>query len=591
MLDMTADAWHAAGMTRLARCHVAKMSRKAHGRTYTYYLLRRTYREGGKVKHQTLGNLSHLPLAAIDAVRRILRGEVLLERHQRFAIGRTRPHGHVAAVLGTLRRLGLERLLGSSRDRPRDLVVAMIVARLLKPGSKLSTTRAWSQSTLGETLGVEGADVDELYEAMDWLLKRQAPIERELAKRHLDQGSLVLYDVTSTYFEGRHCALARLGHSRDDQPGKLQIVFGLLTNAEGCPVAVEVFEGNTGDPKTLGAQITKVRQRFGLKRVVLVGDRGMITSARIREDLRPVAGLDWITALRAPQIQKLRERGSLQLGVFDERDLAEITDPAYPDERLIVCKNPLLAAERARKRQELVAATEKKLAQVALATTRAQHRLRGKEKIGLRVGRVLARSKVGKHFRIEITEDRFRYERDHESITQEAALDGFYVIRTSVTADRLGAEDAVRSYKRLSAVERAFRSLKTIDLEVRPIFHRLADRVRAHVFMCMLAYYVEWHMRRALAPLLFDDHERPLPQGSPVAPARRSVAAETKARRQRLEDGTPVHSFRTLLEELATLAKNRVRLKDAESVEFDELTEPSPIQQQAFQLLEVPITL
>jgi len=577
--------------SRSGPVHVAKITRKTHGKTYVSYLLRRTFRQGDQVKHETLGNLSHLPTAVIDAVRRMLRGEVLVGLRDRFRILRARPHGHVAAVLGTLRHLGLEQLLGSRRSRQRDLVAGMIVGRLLNPGSKLATTRRWSQNTLGESLGVESAEVDELYLAMDWLLARQRRIEIALAKRHLSEGSLVLYDVTSTYFEGRHCALARLGYSRDDKPGKLQIVIGLLTNGAGCPVAVEVFEGHTGDPKTLGVQITKVRQRFGLQRVILVGDRGMITSARIEEDLRPAASIDWITALRAPQIQALRERGSLQLGLFDERDLAEISDPAYPGERLIVCRNPWLAAERARKRQELLADTEMKLAPIAAATTRVQRPLRGKARIGLRVGRVLGRSKVGKHFRLEITEERFSFERDREGIAQEAALDGIYVVRTSVPPERLTAEDAVRSYKRLSAVEQAFRSLKTIELEIRPIFHRLADRVRAHVFLCMLAYYVEWHMRRALAPLLFDDPQPQLRPGSPVAPARRSAAAEAKAHRQRLEDGTPVHSFRTLLEELATLTKNRLQLKDAESAEFDELTEPTPLQRRAFELLGVPINL
>ncbi len=577
--------------TRSGAVHVATTKRRYKGKTYETHLLRRTYREGGQVKHQTLGNLSHLPASAIDAVRRILRGETLLPPGDRFTIVRTRPHGHVAAVLGTLRRLGLEPWLGRRRDRQRDLLVAMIVARLLRPGSKLATTRAWNQTTLGESLGVEAADVDELYQAMDGLLARQARIERELAKRHLDQGSLVLYDVSSTYFEGRHCALARLGHSRDGKSDKLQIVFGLLTNAEGCPIAVEVFAGNTGDPRTLGPQITKVRERFGLERIILVGDRGMITSARIREDLRPVAGIEWITALRAPAIQKLRDSGSLQLGLFDERDLAEISDPAYPGERLIVCKNPLLATERARKRQALLASTAAELAKVVAATTRAQRPLRGKDKIGVRVGRVVGRYHVAKHFRLEIADDRFSYERNPESIAQEAALDGIYVIRTSVPADRLQAAEAVRYYKRLSAVERAFRSLKTVDLQVRPIYHRLADRVRAHVFLCMLAYYVEWHMRQALAPLLFDDDDRPLPAGSPVAPARRSLAAEQKAHRQQLKDGTPVHSFRTLIEELGTLAKNRVKPTGAVATEFEVLTQPTPIQQRAFNLLGVPITV
>ncbi len=554
-------------------------------------LLRQTYREGKAVKSRTLANLSKWPPAQVETLRRVLRGETLVAPEEAFEIIRTRPHGHVAAVLGTLRHLELDHLIASQRSRPRDLVVAMIVARLLEPRSKLATAQGLDpdtlHSTLGEVLDIEAADEDELYEAMDWLLPRQQRIEGALAKRHLAEGTLVLYDVTSASFEGRHCPLAKLGYDRDGKTGKLQIVFGLLCNAEGRPVAVEVFDGDTADPKTLAAQVQKVRERFGLQRLVLVGDRGMITAARIREDLQPIPGLAWITALRAPAIRQLVTSGALQLSLFDERDLAEITSPDYPGERLIVCKNPLMAAERARKRGELLQATEHDLAQVAAATRRVHRPLRGKDQIGMRVGKVLGRFKMAKHFHIEITDESLGYERDEARINQEAALDGIYVIRTSVPPAELGAEAAVRAYKRLATVERAFRSFKGVDLKVQPIYHRLEERVRAHVLLCMLAYYVEWYMRRALAPLLFDDHEQPPAQRSPVAPARRSTAAEAKVRTKQLEDGTPVQSFQGLLEDLATLAKNRVRSKSAGAVAFDMLTTPTPLQQRAFDLLGV----
>src|SRR5438093_4122706 len=427
-------------------------------------LLRESVREGGKIHKRTLSNLSSWPAAQIEALRRVLRGETLISPQDVFETLRSRPHGHVAAVLGIVRRLGLESLIGSKRSRERDLAVAMIVARILEPRSKLATAQALDtetlHSSLGEVLAVEDADEDELYEAMDWLLSRQDRLEQELAKRHLSEGTLTLYDVTSTYFEGRHCPLARLGHSRDGKHDKLQIVFGLLTTEGGCPVAVEVFEGNTGDPITLASQVRKIRERFGLKRVVLVGDRGMITSARIRENLKGTEGMEWITALRGPAIRKLVGEGSLQFSLFDQRDLAEIHSPAYPGERLIVCKNPLLADERRRKREELLVATERELTKVATATSRVRNPLRGLAKIGLRTGRVLGRFKMAKHFRLEITDTSFRFERNQARIEQEAALDGIYVIRTSVPPEVLTAESAVRSYKRLAGVERAFRSLK-----------------------------------------------------------------------------------------------------------------------------------
>ena len=555
-------------------------------------LLRESYRRGGEVKSRTLANLSAWPPAKVEALRTVLRGGTVgAPLAEAFTIVRTRPHGQVAAVLGTLRRLGVDRLLAAQRSRPRDLCVAMLVARILEPRSKLATARELGAETLasslGEVLGV--ADADELYAALDWLLPRQARIEAALARRHLAEGTLVLYDVTATYFEGRTCPLAQRGHERGGKRGKPQIVFGLLTNAAGCPVAVEVFAGNTGDPKTLAPQVEKVRRRFGLQRVVWVGDRGVLTDARLRADLQP-AGLDWITALRAPAIRQLVQEGALQLSLFDERDLAEISAPEYPGERLIVCRNPVLAQERARKREDLLQATERELAKIAAATRRARQLLRGQDQIGLRVGKVLGRFKVAKHFRLTITDTTFASERDGARIAAEAALDGLYVIRTSVPPERLTAEQTVGSYKGLSVVERACRSYKTVDLKVRPIHHRLADRVRAHVFLCLLAYYVEWHMRQALAPLLFDDEDpaagRAL-RASVVRPARRSPQAQQKAATQRTEDGLPVHSVHTLMQDLATVAKNRIQPKDTGIPPFDMVTTPSPLQQRAFDLLGV----
>lgn len=564
-------------------------------------LLREGYREGGKVKSRTLANLSSWPREKIEALRRVLRGDLtspVLARAggagEPFEIVRTRPHGHVAAVLGTLHRLGVDTVLASKRRPERDRVVAMIAARVLAPASKLALARELRaetlRTTLGECLGLESVEEDELYEAMDWLLERQERVEQKLAKRHLSEGTLALYDVTSTYFEGRCCPLARFGHSRDGKRDNPQIVFGLLTNAEGCPVAVEVFEGNTADPKTLASVLGKIRDRFGLKRLILVGDRGMITAARIREELSTQAGIEWITALRAPAIAALVNAGSLQLGLFDDRDLAEITDPAYPGERLVVCRNRLLAEERSRKRQDLLQATERELDAVVAATRRARNPLRGKDRIGLRVGRVLGRFKMQKHFRITIEEQSLCYEQDQQRIDREAALDGIYVIRTNVSPEIFSGEQTVRSYKQLAVVERAFRSLKTVDLKVRPIHHRLADRVRAHVLLCMLAYYVEWHMRARLASLLFDDDDPAQAQASRpsvVDPARRSARALRKAHTKRTDVDQPVHSFRTLLDDLGTVAKNRVRSSAAPDCPFDIITTPTPLQNRAFDLLGV----
>jgi transposase len=559
-------------------------------------LLRESSRLDGKIVKRTLANLSDWPATQIASLRRVLKGESLVAPADAFRIQRSIPHGHVAAVLGTLRRLGLERILSRTQCAERDLVVAMIVARIFQPSSKLATTRGLRQETatssLACLLGLDRA-VDEahLYGALDWLLERQQSVENALARRHLAEGSLVLYDVSSTYFEGRRCPLARFGHSRDERSGNPQIVFGLLTAPEGCPVAVEVFEGNTGDPTTVAPQVNKLRQRFGLQQVILVGDRGMLTSARIREDLKPQEGLLWISALKSIQIQQLVAGGALQLSLFDLRDLAEIRHPSYPGERLIACRNPLLAEERRRKRKELLEATEKQLNKIVTATQRTKKPLRGRREIGLAVGRVLGRYKMGKHFRLFIEEDGFRCERKQDNIEREAALDGIYVIRTSVPAETLSGEKVVERYKGLSDVERAFRSLKSVDLKVRPIYHYLADRVRSHVFLCMLAYYVEWHMRRALAPMLFDDDD---PQAaeqarqSIVSPAERSPKARSKDTLKRTSDGMPVHSFQTLLKDLATLTLNEVHVGEQT---MQMLATATPLQLRALQLLQVSASI
>ena len=553
-------------------------------------LLRENWREGGKVKSRTLANLTHWPDAKVEALRRVLRGETFLAPADRCEIERSLPHGHVAAVLGLVRNVGLDRLLPRRPERLATLALALIVARVVEPAAKLATARQLSEATASHSpvLGLGEVDEDELYRALDALGAAQPAIERALARRHLKNGTLVLYDVTSSYLEGRCCELARFGYSRDGRPDRPQIVFGLLCSADGCPVAVEVFEGDAADPKTLATQIDKLKKRFRLKRVVLVGDRGMITQARIEADLKP-AGLDWITALRAPAIRALAaDGGPLQLSLFDEKDMAEIESPDYPGERLIVCRNPLLAAERARKREDLLAATEADLARIRAATTRARNPLRGRDKIALRVGAVLGRRKVAKHFKLTVTEETLGFVRDAEAVAAEAALDGFYVLRTSVPAATLDAAATVLAYKSLAHVERAFRSLKSIDVEVRPVHHRLAGRVRAHVFLCTLAYYVAWHMRRKLAPLLFEDHDRPAAAAtrtSPVAVAQVSPAARAKARARKTDDSELVHSFRTLLADLATLTRNTVRFGD--NLPITVLSRPTPVQQHAFRLLGI----
>jgi transposase len=559
-------------------------------------LLRQSLRRGAKVVKRTLANLSAWPAAQIDSLRRVLKGESLVAPSDAFRIQRSAPHGHVAAALGTLRRLLLEPILSRVRCPERDLVVAMIAARILEPSSKLATSRGLhpdtATSSLASVLGLDAAvEETQLYHAMDWLLLRQQKIENALAKRHLSEGSLILYDVSSTYFEGRRCPLACFGHSRDERSGNPQIVFGLMTNLQGCPIAVEVFQGNTADPKTVAPQVQKLRQRFRLKQIVLVGDRGMLTSARIRDDLKPQEGLLWISALKSIQIQKLVQGGALQLSLFDQRDLAEIQHPSYKGERLIACRNPLLAEERSRKRKELLEATQKQLDKIVAATQRKKKPLRGRKEIGLAVGKILGRYKMGKHFRLFIEDDGFRCERKQDNIEREAALDGIYVIRTSVPVETLNSEKVVGCYKGLSDVERAFRSLKSVDLKIRPIYHHLAGRVRAHVFLCMLAYYVEWHMRQALAPLLFDDEDPPAAETarkSIVSPAERSPKAKSKDTLKRTSDGLPVHSFQTLLKDLATLTLNQVRVGDQT---LQMAATPTPVQQRALDLLQVSASM
>ena len=555
-------------------------------------LLRESYRLDGKVKKRTLANLSKWPDDLVEGLRTLLKGGVAVSSLKGvFEIVRAKPHGHVAATLGSLRQLGLERLLDRKPSRQRDLAVAMIAARILEPRSKLATARGLAgetaNHTLAEELGVEEASAEDLYGAMDWLLERQPKIERGLARRHLEEGSLVLCDLTSVYLEGRKCTLARHGYSRDRKRGKLQIVFALLCNRDGCPVAVEVFEGNTADPAALSSQVKKLRDRFALDRVVVVGDRGLITNARIEEDLGP-SGLAWISALRAPAIRTLAEQGHLQLSLFDQRDMAEISVPElYPEERLIVCRNPLLAAERTRKRLELLDMTDRLLEDVEKATKRRNRPLRGSENIAVRADRAKRKYKVGKHYDIEIADDGFEWRRNQDRIDEEAALDGLYVIRTNVQEDELPADDAVRSYKSLSRVERAFRSLKSVDLKVRPVHHWLACRVRAHVLLCTLAYYVEWHMRKRLAPILFDDERTTDDRDSPVEPARKSNAAKRKANSGRAADGLPLHSFQTLLADLATLTRNRVRMPGGDDPTANVLVRPTPLQERAFSLLDV----
>lgn len=549
-------------------------------------LLREGYREAGKVKNRTLANLSQWPPQKIDLLRRLLRNEPLAPADALFEVVASAHHGHVQAVRTTMQRVGFDPLLASRPSRERDLVVAMVAARILEPDSKLATTRWWHTTTLPADLGVSDADADALYEAMDWLLARQAAIEQKLATRHLRAGGFVLYDLTSSYFEGTRCPLAAFGHNRDGKKGKLQVNYGLLTDARGCPVAVSVFKGNTGDPPTLVPEVQRVRARFGIEQFVVVGDRGMIAQTQITA-LRALVGVNWLTALKTGAIRDLVADGHLQLGLFDERNLFELTHPDFPDERLVACRNPELAKLRAHKRQALLAATVKELDKVKGMVARGT--LKGRDAIGVRVGKVVNKYKVAKHLRLEIQDARVAFQIDEARVAAEAALDGIYVIRTSVSSERLDAADAVRHYKRLSDVERAFRSLKTIDLKVRPIRHRLEERVRAHIFLCMLAYYVEWHMREAWRPLLFSDEDQAAKQTrDPVAPAKRSPAALQKIHTKVLDDGTPVHSFSTLLKELSRLVRNVCCPRGAgpEAPTFELVTTPNATHQRAYDLLK-----
>jgi transposase len=557
-------------------------------------LLRESYREGGKVRKRTLCNLSDWPTAYVEGLRGVLKGGTVIPTgRDAFSVIRSLPHGHVAAALGTARTIGLDRMLGPEGKRCRDLVLALIVSRILDPASKLAAARALSPATaassLGEVLGLGEVDEDELYAALDWLLERQPTIEATLAKRHLTNGTLVLYDVSSSYMEGRCCPLAKRGYSRDGKQGTLQIVYGLLCAPDGCPVAIEVFDGNTADPMTLATQVEKLKRRFQLDHVVLVGDRGMITQARITEDIKS-AGLDWISSLRAPAIKTLVESGALQLSLFDQRDMASITAPEFPGERLVVCRNPDLATERTRKREDLLAATERDLVRIQAAVARKRDPLRGTAAIALAVGKVINQHKMAKHFELDIADATFSFARKTAEIAAEAATDGVYVIRTSLPAETFDDATTVRSYKSLALVERAFRCIKTVDLHVRPVYHRLADRVRAHVFLCMLAYYLEWHMRQRLAPMLFDDTDKEAAEPrrrSVVAQAQRSSAAVAKQTTGLTADGLPVHSFHSLLADLATLVRNTIITAITPNYPLTVLTRPTPIQQKAFALLGV----
>jgi transposase len=567
--------------------HVARIVRHYKGKTYVTILLRRSFRVGQAVKHETLGNLSHLPPRLIDIVRRSLLGEEFASTDECFRIIRSLPHGHVQAVLGMITRLGLDNRLASKPSRQRNLVIAMIAERLLFPASKLATTRHWRSTTLAEELGVADASVDELYEAMDWLLSRQQAIENQLAGQHLAERALVLYDVSSSFYEGRTCPLAHYGHDRDGKKGLPIIVYGLLTDGDGRPVAVDVYPGNTGDPKTVPDQVDKLRERFQLQRVVLAGDRGMLTQTQI-DHLKAHPGLGWISALRSQDIQALLTDGCLERSLFDEVNLAEITSSDFPEERLIACYNPLLAERRRNKRTALLERTEKELTRLAAAVGRRTKKPLTQTEIALKAGRVVNRWKVAKHFQLTIADGVFRWGRRQEAIAREEQLDGIYVIRTSEPKRRLSSADSVRCYKRLTLVERAFRSLKGIDLMVRPIYHRIEPRVRAHIFLCMLAYYVEWHMRQAWAPLLFADEELEEARDSrdPVDPAESSASAKAKKKSRRNAAGQEVHSFRTLLAELGTRCRNTCQVSAASTeASFEQLTEATPLQSQAMQLL------
>jgi len=574
--------------SREGAVHVVTTRREYKGKTYESHLLRRSYREDGKVKNETVGNVSHLPADVIDLIRRALRGETFAPVAQTFEITASVAHGDAKAVAIAMRKLGFAELLSSRPCREADLITAMVTARLIAPHTKLATTRWWHASTLAEDLGVADADEDDVYHAMDWLLERQSAIEKKLAARHLDENSLVLYDLSSSYFEGKNCPIAKLGHNRDGTGHKLQVNYGLLTTSRGCPVAVSVYEGNTNDAKTLIPQVQKLRNDFGIKNLVIAGDRGMISQKAI-DELKDLEGLDWITALKSGQIRALLDGGHLQLGLFDERNLFELSCPDYPNERLVACRNPELAKLRSYKRQSLLEATTRELTKVKSMVERGRLRGANAAAIGVRVGKVINKYKVAKHFALDIGDGRFEFRIVDDEVKAEAALDGIYVIRTSVPKKRLSAADTVRSYKMLTTVEQAFRTLKTVDLHIRPIHHRLEDRVRAHIFLCVLAYYVEWHMREAWRSVLFADEDQDAKaKRDPVAPAKRSADAENKAVTHTLDDGTPAHSFRTLMQSLAGIVRNTCRTPGAadHAPTFTITTTPNREQRRALDLLE-----
>ena len=571
---------------RTGTAHVVTTTRTYKGKVYRTHLLRRSYREDGTVKNETLGNLSHLPEPLIEIIRRSLQGETFVALGEAFEVAASRAHGHVHAVALAMQRLGFASLLASKPSRERELVLAMVAARIVAPSPKLATTRWWHTTTLASDFGVANANEDDLYAAMDWLRERQDAIQKKLAARHLSAGALVLYDLSSSYFEGSCCPLARLGYSRDGRKGTLQVNYGLLTDARGCPLAVSVHEGNVADSLTLLPELRRLREDFGIEQLVMVGDRGMISSKAI-EEMRETEGVGWISALKSASIRALVEQGQLQLGLFDERNLLELSSPDFPGERLVACRNPELAKLRTHKREALLAATEASLAKIQARVEAGK--LAGRDEIGLRVGKLVNQYKVAKHFELVIGDNAFTFARKTDAIAAEAALDGLYIIRTSVPSTQMDSAECVRNYKALANVERAFRSLKTIDLKVRPIHHRTADRVRAHIFLCMLAYYVEWHMREAWRELMFADTEQQAKATrDPVAPAERSRAAMLKVARHTLDDGTPAQSFSTLMAELATIVRNTCRTPSAapEAPTFDIVTTPSATQRRALDLIQ-----
>lgn len=572
--------------SRIGLAHVVTTTREYKDKIYCTHLLRRSYREDGKVKNETLGNLSHLPDSVIDLIRRSLKGEKFVPAGETFEIRSSRAHGHVQAVSLAMRRLGFASLLSSKPCRERELVLAMVASRIIAPATKLATTRLWHNSTLAQDFGVADATEDDLYEAMDWLLAGQDRIQKKLASRHLREDGLVLYDLSSSYMEGEHCPLAKIGYSRDEKRGTLQVNYGLMTDDRGCPVALSVFEGNTSDSTTFLPQVKMLRDQFGIRAMVMVGDRGMISNKTI-DEMRQDPDVDWVTALKTASIRSLVEQKHLQLDLFDQRNLLEFTSPAFPDERLVACRNLELAKRRAYTREALLQATEVELEKIKVRTTNGK--LAGQDQIGLAVGKVINQRKMAKHFALTITDTGLSFTRLAEHIAAEAALDGLYIIRTSVTAERMDSETCVRTYKSLAQVERAFRSLKTMDLKVRPIHHRLENRVRAHIFLCMLAYYVEWHMREAWRELMFADEDQAAKQvRDPVATAKRSTKTLNKVHSRTLDDGTPAHSFKTLMEELATITRNTCGTpgNTEHNATFEITTTATDKQKRALQLID-----